>query len=79
MKRISPVTSLRLQVCVIYHPPEFFSREDKHLFKAVPLPVYPVAKRLEKPDTAAEFRRLYNFNFKGHGDMIATAREPAAI
>lgn len=53
---------------------EFFSREDKHLSKLYRYR-YTWSPALEKPDTAAEFRRLYNFNFKGHGDMIGTARD----
>lgn len=53
---------------------EFFSREDKHLSKLYRYR-YTWSPALEKADTAAEFRRLYNFNFKGHGDMITTARD----
>lgn len=53
---------------------DFFSREDKHLSKLYRYR-YTWSPALEKPDTAAEFRRLYNFNFKGHGDMITSARD----
>jgi CubicO group peptidase (beta-lactamase class C family) len=53
---------------------ELFSREDQHLSKLYRYQ-YTWSPALERPDTAAEFRRLYNFNFKGHGDMISTARD----
>ena len=53
---------------------EFFSREDKHLSKLYRYR-YTWSPALEKPDTAAEFHRLYNLNLKGHGDMITTARD----
>lgn len=52
---------------------DFFSRKDKHLITQYRYPPWSAA--IEKPDTAAEFKKLYNLNFKGHGDLISTAQD----
>ncbi|GAB3777242.1 hypothetical protein GCM10028818_24080 [Spirosoma horti] len=36
---------------------------------------YPYSSQYERADTVAEFKRMYNFNFQGHGDLVSTARD----
>lgn len=55
-------------------PSRFFKSKDKHLVTQYRYR-YAWSPAIEKPDTAAEFKRLYNLDFKGHGDLISTARD----
>jgi CubicO group peptidase (beta-lactamase class C family) len=53
---------------------EFFTRKDKHLVTQYRYP-HTWSAAIEKPDTAAEFKKMYNLDFKGHGDLISTAHD----
>jgi len=52
----------------------FYTSNDKHLSKRYRLK-YLYSGSVEEPDTAAEFLIMRNFNFKGHGELISTARD----
>jgi len=53
---------------------DFFSRKDKYLITQYRYP-HTWSPAIEKPDTAAEFKKLYNLNLKGHGDLISTTHD----
>ena len=52
----------------------FYKRKDNNLSKRYRLK-YPFSDKVERADTAAEFKIIYSFNFQGHGDIISTTHD----
>ncbi len=52
----------------------FFKRKDNNLSERYSLK-YPYSDKVQRADTAAEFKIIYRFNCQGHGDIISTTHD----